>query len=295
MESIVSVNPFRCRMWSLHDRIGEHVTAETCRDEIESFLKHGQLVPALGRSIHDDADYEVELIYGARRLFVAQHLNKPLKVELREGLSDREAIVAMDIENRQRTDVSAYERGVAYARWLNAGRFKSQEDIARALKISASQVSRLLNLSRLPAVVVDAFGNPLCIYEGWGVEIVQALDDPTKRDITLTVARAIAAKSPRPSARDVYRQLLAAPVRGRKPRATTRDEVVRDRRGDPLFRIRHQSDSIALLLPRNRTSARSLDHIRDFIAVALQGTTLQTGEWIRDEGVFQPRTGTGDV
>jgi ParB-like chromosome segregation protein Spo0J len=69
-------------------------------------------VPALGRPLHGDLEFDVEIIYGARRLFVARHLNMPLQVELRE-MSDREALVAMDIENRLRTDISPYERGTA--------------------------------------------------------------------------------------------------------------------------------------------------------------------------------------
>lgn len=79
VRNILSVNPFRACMWSLHDRCDRHVNEETCRAEIESFATHGQLVPAPGRLLRDDPDHEVELIYGARRLFVARHLNRPLK------------------------------------------------------------------------------------------------------------------------------------------------------------------------------------------------------------------------
>jgi hypothetical protein len=84
MRSIVAVNPFRCRLWAFHDRLEEHVNAETCR------------------------------------LFVARHLNAQLLVEMRP-MSDLEAIVAIDIENRQRVDVSPYERGLSFAQWLRAG------------------------------------------------------------------------------------------------------------------------------------------------------------------------------
>src|SRR6185369_17989067 len=100
MREIVAVNPFKCQLWALHDRLEEHITEESCKAEIQSFLQHGQLVPVLGRRIHD-ADSEVELIYGARRLFTARHLNMPLLVEVRP-VTDQDAIVAMDIENRQR-------------------------------------------------------------------------------------------------------------------------------------------------------------------------------------------------
>ena len=113
--NIVSVSPFRVRMWRLHDRCEEYVNEETCKAEIASFQKHGQLVPALGRVLPGDCGYDVELIYGARRLFVARHLSVPLLVEIRE-ISDRDALIAMDIENRQRMDISPYERAMSYAR-----------------------------------------------------------------------------------------------------------------------------------------------------------------------------------
>src|ERR1700678_2391533 len=126
LHSLRKVNPFRCRVWTLHDRIEEHITEESCRTEIDSFAVHGQVVPVLGRPVLGDPNFDVELIYGARRLFVARHLNQPLLVELCD-LSDFEAIVAMDIENRQRSDISPYERGVAFATWLRTGHFASQQ------------------------------------------------------------------------------------------------------------------------------------------------------------------------
>jgi ParB family chromosome partitioning protein len=132
MRNILSVNPFRACMWLLHDRCERHVNEETCRAEIESFKTHGQLVPALGRVLSSDPDHDVELIYGARRLFVARHLNVPLLVEMRE-ISDRDALIAMDIENRQRTDISPYERAVSYARWLRPGHFSVSGLTAAAL------------------------------------------------------------------------------------------------------------------------------------------------------------------
>src|SRR3569833_1486798 len=143
MRNILSVDPFRARMWSLHDRCHEHVNEETCAAEIESIKTHGQVVPALGRILRGDPNHDVELIYGARRLFVARHINVPLLVEMRE-ICDRDALLAMDIENRQRTDISPYERAVSYARWLRTGYFGSLVDIARALRFSFFLVSWLL-------------------------------------------------------------------------------------------------------------------------------------------------------
>lgn len=218
MQSIIVVNPFRCRMWALHDRIEDQITEEACRAEIESFSSHGQLVPVLGRPLRADPDHDVELIYGARRLFVAKHLNKSLIVELRE-LSDKEAIIAMDIENRQRSDISAYERGLSYTRLLRGKHLTSQDELARTLNVSRAQVSRLLKLARLPSVIVNAFESVAAIPEAWGLDLVDRWQDPDRQRPIAKRAREIAMKSPRPPAGDVYRELLTAAVQGRKVRS----------------------------------------------------------------------------
>ena len=287
MRSIVSVSPFRCRMWSLHDRIDSHISETTCKVEIDSFLKHGQLVPVLGRPLQADPNHDIELIFGARRLFVARHVNGPLLVEIRD-LSDVEAIVAMDIENRQRMDISPYERGVGYARWLRSGLFQSQDDIARALKISASQVSRLLKLARLPSVVVGAFQNPAEICEGWGLSLAEALEDPQKRQITLQRARALSAAPQRKSASDVYNELLCASARERRTKASARDEVVRNSDGAPLFRIQRRRGAIAVLLPVG-VSAGCLDAIRMSVANELARDSEQDVSEVRSAEENLPR------
>lgn len=265
LRTIVTVSPFRCRMWDLHDRMDAGLSEKMCRGEIESFSSQGQLVPALGRRLKGSADYDVELICGARRLFVARHINRDLTVELRE-MSDREALIAMDAENRLRVDISPYERGMSYARWLRSGHFQSQEDIARGLKISAAQVSRLLKLARLPAIVVDAFPSPLDIHESWGLQLSEILDDPLRRQQAIQHARAISAQTPRPPGKEVFRQLLASGAKGQRPKANSRDEVVKDDRGRPLFRIRQLRNSVALLLPATRVSARTLSLIRQSLS-----------------------------
>jgi hypothetical protein len=216
----------------------------------------------------------VELIYGARRLFVARHINVPLLVELRE-MTDREAILAMDIENRQRSDVSAYERGLSYARWMRSGHFRSQDEIARALKVSASQVSRLLKLGQLPPVIVEAFDSPTSICEGWGLEMAQVLEDPERRTAMIRAARRIGSSSTRPPAREVFRQLMSPVTNGRRVRKPSHDEVVKDLSGKPMFRIRHQSNSIAFVLPVERVAPDVLDNLRQAISRVLQHSTVR--------------------
>jgi len=269
MTSTVSVDPFRCRLWTMHGRLEEYITEENCAEEVESFKQHGQLLPALGRLVRDDPDCDIEVICGARRLFAARYLKVKLLVEVRE-LSDREAIIAMDLENRQRKDLSPYERGVSYARLIRSGYFASQEEIALAMNISPSRVSRLLKLARLPSAIIGAFNAALDIRESWAVTLAEALEDPIRRQSAMRVAREIRAAAPRPAAREVYRRLLGSATRGHKPRNTSHDKVVKGNDGTPLFRIRHQTGSIALLLPAEMISAKSLDAIERALLHILQ-------------------------
>jgi ParB family chromosome partitioning protein len=261
-------------MCSLNPRLEFNVTEESCRKEIESFARYGQLVPVLGRALKSDPDHDVELIYGTRRLFVARHLNQPILVELRD-MSDQAAIVAMDVENRHRADISPYERGLSYARWIRSGCFQSQDELARALKVSSSQVCRLLKLARLPSVLINAFKVPSEICEGWGLDLIEALDNPAMREPLLQKARLIASVSPRPDAREVYRQLLAAAVPGRKLKKKAHDDVIKDNRGAPLFRVRHQTSAVTLILPVAKLSARALERICSSTAAILQDRSTQ--------------------
>jgi len=262
MANVVLANPFRCRLWDFHDRLDVYLDESNCRAEIASFSRHGQLIPVLGRRLAGEQDYDFELYLGARRLFVARHLKCELSVEIRD-LTTRDALIAMDIENRQRTDVSPYERGLSYSRWLRAGLFKSQDDIAHSFHMSASQVSRLLRLARLPAVIVGAFANPRDIREAWGLEIADALDDTYRRQLTINKARAISKRERKSLPEDIYRELLSASVNGRRPRAAApHDDVVKDGRGNPLFRIRKLRNYIGLLLPVDSISEEKMSRIR---------------------------------
>jgi ParB family chromosome partitioning protein len=116
MPTVIAVDPFRCRVWPGHERFEQSINEESCRAEIDSFLRHGQQSPVLGRPLSDREMYDFEIVCGARRLFVARHLNVPINVQVRE-LTDQEAVIALDIENRQRKDLSPYERGPPRMHW----------------------------------------------------------------------------------------------------------------------------------------------------------------------------------
>lgn len=267
MSEEVVVSPFRCTVWQEHARSEESVNEDSCRSEIDSVLAHGQLVPALGRRPKGANEFDVEIICGARRLFVARHLNVPLRVEMRD-LSDREAAVLLEIENSQRQDLSPYERGRAYAQWLRGGIFQSQDDLSRALRVSRSQVSRLLAVARLPPVIVSAFSSPTHICETWGVALSTAWADPYRRQILADTARGITKGGTRLDSGGVYRVLSGCFLRHRAP--TSRDEVIQGTDGEPLFRVCFRGKTVSFQFSADSLSSESLGCLKSAISAIMQ-------------------------
>jgi ParB/RepB/Spo0J family partition protein len=284
MSEVIAVNPFRCRMWHGHERLEEHISEATCRAEIDSFLRHGQRLPVLGRPLRADPRHEFELVYGARRLFVACHLNVNLLLEVRQ-LTDKEAIVALDIENRQRKAVTPYERGRGYALWLRNGLFSSQDELARVLRISPSQVSRLLRLAQLPPAIVNAFASPLDICETWGPKLMDLWEDLEKKRHMTVVAQSISKQAQRPPAEVVFTRLVVAATDGCASKVLRKGErlheVVEDEQGKPLFRIKLQGNNIALLLSAGDAPSWVLSEIKCRLADILHRARSQTADSAR--------------
>lgn len=265
--SIISVSPFRCVVWPLHERLEETISERSCAEEIESFKAHGQRTPAIGRVLRNMQGYDVEIVSGARRLFAARVLNVELIVEIRD-LSDRDAVIQMHTDGL-RKDISPYERGLAYLQWMRSNLFASQDEMAAALKVSESHVSRLLKLARLPSVIVNAFGNGADICESWGERLAGVLEDPDRSRPAIRAARAIASNPERLTSREAYQRILAAAAPtapgGRKVARGLHDKVIHGKDGAPLFRIRHQRDSIVLILPMDKISAKTLAIIQSAV------------------------------
>ncbi len=256
---VVTADPFRCRAWALNARLEEDVNETSCRTEIDSVARHGQLVPVIGRRVVGDPQCDIEVICGLRRLFIARHLRMPLRVELRE-LSDREAAVAVEAENALRKPASAYERGLWLARLQRQGIYRSQEQMALELGITPTRITRLLKFAELPAAIISAFASPHDILEAWAVELHKAWSDERRRILTER-ARALQKQVPRPPALSVYERLLAdrAPSGHRSRRALAR--VLKDPAGTPLLRIERQRREVVLRIPNaliNETMERTM-------------------------------------
>jgi ParB/RepB/Spo0J family partition protein len=257
-------------MWKWHERIPESINQESCRSEIRSFAKHGQQIPALGRRVFGNPNVDIELVYGARRLYIARHLRVGLLVKVQE-LTDLEAVTAVEIENRQRKELTPFERGMSFANWLKAGIFSSQDDIARHLKISASQVSRLLKLAELPPPIIKAFASPLDICENWGRDLNNLWKKTENKEALERVSQKLAKSCHTLPPAAIYESLIGA-QRTKLPTVELKvgiDEVVKDIDGVPLFRIREHRRDTALLLPSTIVSGDVMSEIKKEVSAIL--------------------------
>lgn len=202
----------RCRIWAHHDRRYDLLNEETCRDLIEGFQAQGQQIPAIVREINDGGDCDYEVICGARRHWTASHLQVPYLIEV-HTLNDRQAFEIADAENRQRDDISDYERSVFYADAL--GRYyKTQTDMADALNVSIGWLSEYIALAAFPVEVVDAFTTIDDIKVSYSRKLRKPLSEPKLKKRIL--AKAIEIKGQKLNGAAVVKALLEAskPKRG---------------------------------------------------------------------------------
>lgn len=283
------VNPSKCKVWALHVRSEDSINISSCASLIRSMHTHGQRLPVLARQRSSAEGTEFELIYGARRLFAAQHLGIELLVDVRD-MDDRGAVVEMDIENRPREDISPYERGVNYSRWLRMGYFKNQAELAKELGLSEARVSRLLKYAELPTVVVAAFDSVRDLREEWAVKLANTCRDPKLRGDVMRRARERAASPRKTSPQCLYDSLLrGAGVSVVKSRP--RDEVIKSSTGKPLFRIAYRAKTLHVILPRMDIAPEALNEITRSITEVLDSASVGQGRTLRSLEVIRKPSG----
>ncbi|WP_238368410.1 ParB/RepB/Spo0J family partition protein [Mesobacterium pallidum] len=191
------VDPARCRMWDRHNRDYELLTEDNCRDLIDGIRSQGrQEFPAIVRP-SSEPGFDFEVICGARRHFAVTWLRAnnytqfKYLVELRE-MTDEEAFRLADIENRDREDISDYERAIDYADAVERYYGGRQKAMAERLEVSQPWLSRYLQLAKLPEGIVAAFPSVRDIRERNARELKPLLSDPDAAQRVMEEAAVIA-------------------------------------------------------------------------------------------------------
>ena len=182
------VDPARCQMWERHNRNYGLLNADNCTDLIEGIQQQGrQEFPAIVRRISGTEGIDYEVICGARRHFAVSWLranNFPqfkYLVEVRD-MSDEEAFRLADVENRDRADISDFERASDYASAIKLYYGGKQKTMAQRLQVSEGWLSRYLYLAKLPEEIVGAFPTPNDLKELHARALKPVLANPKARE-----------------------------------------------------------------------------------------------------------------
>nr|WP_226898529.1 ParB/RepB/Spo0J family partition protein [Mangrovicoccus algicola] len=256
------VDPAECRMWEHHNRAYGLLTEENCRDLIDGMIAQGrQEFPAIVRRLADGGGAAYEVICGARRHFAVSWLranNYPqfrYLVEIRD-LTDEEAFRLADIENRDREDISDYERARDYAGALERYYGGRQKAMAERLEVSEGWLSRYLQLAKLPQEIVAAYGSIRDLKELHARQLKPLLARPGDREKVMAVAAGLAAEKADGAPRDGAQVLAAlkAAVRAPKPKGQG-GTLYRRGPGEAGISVRKKGRSVVMEFPEGLSRA----------------------------------------
>lgn len=203
----------------------------------------GNVQPIKIRNLTGDTG-RYEIVFGHRRHQACLELGVDVLAMI-EDLDEKRLFIEMDRENRQRKDLRPYEVGTMYAKALDEGLFSSARKLAEEVGMDHSQLSKALNLARLPLDILKAFASPLDLQYRWVFDLVNAIQkDP---DHVLKIAKAIQTESPRPASGDVFKQLTVS--RGTVPHPVEKVDIIQgesDQKGEIAFNSKKRSIRIDL-------------------------------------------------
>lgn len=195
--TVIEIDTANIVPWHMANRLEAYINEDSCEELIESIKNVGQQIPALIRKAKQKEHYE--LICGARRLFVCKKLGIKLLAAVVD-FSDKEALLAMDAENRPRNDISPYERALDYKNWIEKGIYRNQAEICRTIGMKKSLFTQIFSLSEIDESIVRLFGHPNNLVIRWGYQLAKACKDLDRKRCLLEKVEEIKDLNLKPSA-----------------------------------------------------------------------------------------------
>lgn len=216
---LAHIDTSKCTPWSFANRL--YIDTETCSDLISSIKQNGQQIPAIVRKRENET---YELICGARRLFACKQLQIKLLVAIID-VSNQDAALLMDLENREREDISAYERGIDFANWIRHGLYKNATEICNKTGIKKALLSQLLNIANLDKSLIAAFKKPSDIPLRWARELYR-LSKSSEENHLAMIAASEAAFNKNLSPQEIYQSITQSvkSTRG-KPASSNKKDI----------------------------------------------------------------------
>lgn len=182
------VEPSSCVVWRGNSRDHTSLTESGCAKLISDIKAiNKQLTPAVVRKT-DEEGFKYEVVSGAKRLWAVNWIRSncvgysslQYLIEVRE-LTDEEAFLVNDKENQSLEGISHYERAVSYCQ-AREKYYSSQKQMALALNIKESTLSRYLDMARLPEEILGALKDTSELRSGHAKEIKRIIRNELKKD-----------------------------------------------------------------------------------------------------------------
>lgn len=262
------IDPARARMWARHNRDYDLLTEENCRDLIDGIKAQGQQeFPAIVRRLEGE-EHEFEVICGARRHYAVSWLrahNYPqyrYLVEVRD-LTDEEAFRLADIENRDREDISDYERAVDYAEAIRLYYGGQQKAMAERLEVSPPWLSRYLTLAKMPEEILNAFASKRDIRERHARALKPLLGDPQQAEAVMDEAHFLAQTQARAGqglcgyveAAEVFKRLKAAAKPAPKVAKAVTGKVFQRSQGERGIMVKKRGNQVTMAFDSDLSDA----------------------------------------
>jgi len=211
---VLELDPKRVRFSSIanRDERGLNIKDAAFLELKNDLARSGQEFPIKVRAIEGDAAHDFEVVAGHRRLKACLELDRETTGGFRVlAILDANTAELKNIalkmyrENKIREDLSPYEYGRMFRKWIDAGVFKTQGEIAAATRLSQPSVSVYMAVHELPREIHAAFGDPRLISVRWIQELAKALK--ADEAAVLALARELAKTNPRPAVELVFEAL----------------------------------------------------------------------------------------
>lgn len=248
---VMSLDPKQVHAGALADRHDLSLDANDPKllELKRSLLRDGQIQPISVRAVKG-RDGEYEIVSGHRRHAAALQLDTetpggfPIRAVLDGGAGDAAMrALRMYVENAARMDLSPYELGQAFRRWIDDGLFADQQVLAAATELSKASISKYLSLAALPDSVVQAFRDPRAISLRWVEQLAPVLKE--HRVALLNVAAQLAADTEPRTPEETLRALLAAGA-AQKPQAKAVKTESVSLKGRTLYKIAPRGNGIQI-------------------------------------------------
>ncbi|MGY2735041.1 ParB/RepB/Spo0J family partition protein [Sphingomonas sp. UYP23] len=151
----------------------------------------GQINDAHGETAGDGV---VELLAGSRRCAACAVAGIPLRIRVHAELPRTEAIGIAYRDDREAVTPSFWDLACGWAALCEGTTFKTDADLANAVGIDKSTLSRGLAFRKVPDVILDAFADRRAISLSQWIDLAPLVEDPDSRAKLAERAALIAGK-----------------------------------------------------------------------------------------------------